>query len=195
MKKILPKKFYNRPPDIVAKDLLGKILMHKINGVCCSGRIVEVEAYLAENDPACHAACGKTNRNNVMFGPPGMAYVYFCYGNHWLVNAVTEDDGVPSAVLIRALEPVTGLETMRYRRNVKEDKNLTNGPAKLCEALGISGAQNSVPLFKGNLLIFDDGRKIPEFKSSSRIGIKEGCEHQLRFFVSGNKYISAKPKD
>ncbi len=95
VKKILPKKFYCRPTVLVAKELLGKILQHKINGICCNGKIVEVEAYLPENDPACHAACGKTNRNNVMFGPPGIAYVYFCYGNHWLVNAVTESEGTP----------------------------------------------------------------------------------------------------
>jgi len=192
--KILPKKFYNRPTVLVAKDLLGKILQHKIVGKSCSGRIVEVEAYLPENDPACHAARGKTKRNNVMFGPPGMAYVYFCYGNHWLVNAVTEPEGAPAAVLIRALEPVEGIETMRRRRKTNNDKNLTNGPAKLCEALGITGAQNSAPLHKGNLIIFDNGDEPPKFKTSSRIGIKKGLEHQIRFFIPGNKYVSANPK-
>jgi len=194
VKKFLPKKFYCRPTVLVAKELLGKILQHKIDGKSCSGKIVEVEAYLPENDPACHAACGKTKRNNVMFGPPGIAYVYFCYGNHWLVNAVTEPEGTPAAVLIRALEPVEGIETMRRRRKTNNDKNLTNGPAKLCEALGITGEQNSTPLYKGSLLIFDDGRESPGFQSSSRIGIKDGLEHQIRFYIPGNKYISANPK-
>ncbi len=110
------------------------------------------------------------------------------------VNAVTEPESTPAAVLIRALEPVEGIETMRRRRKKNNDNNLTNGPAKLCEALGITGAQNSTPLYKGSLLIHDDGSNPPEIKSSGRIGIKHGLEHQIRFYIPGNKYISANPK-
>jgi len=193
-KKILTKKFYDRTPDLVARELLGKILIHDYNGFCCSGRIVETEAYFSKNDPANHAACGKTKRNTPMFGLPGTAYVYFCYGNHWLVNAVTEKEGIASAVLIRAVEPVEGIEIMRERRKVKRDVDLTNGPAKLCSALGITGEQNGISLLKKPLIIIDDGTPLPEFKTSKRIGISTGREIKGRYYIPGNEYISAKPR-
>ncbi len=192
--KILTKKFYDRTPDIVARELLGKILTHHHNGICCSGRIVETEAYFPENDPANHAARGKTKRNTPMFGPPGIAYVYFCYGNHWLVNAVTEKEGIASAVLIRAVEPVEGIEIMRKRRKVKRDVDLTNGPAKLCSALGITGEQNGLSLLKKPLIIIDDETPLPEYKTSKRIGISVGTEIEGRYYIPGNEYISAKPR-
>ncbi len=191
-KNILPIEFYDRSPDVVARELLGKILVHYHNGICCSGRIVETEAYFAENDPANHAACGRTKRNSPMFGPPGTAYVYFCYGNHWLVNAVTEEEGKASAVLIRAVEPVRGIEIMRKRRKVKRDVDLTNGPAKLCAALEITGEQNKISLLKKPLMIIDDGTPLPPFKTSERIGIKVGTEIKGRYYIPGNGYLSSK---
>ena len=189
-RKILKKDFYNRKTDIVARELLGKILAHYKNGEICAGRIVETEAYLPKDDPANHAARGKTKRNSPMFGKPGTAYVYFCYGNHWLVNAVTEEKGVAAAVLIRALEPVDGIEIMRARRNVKKDVELTNGPAKLCAALGITGEQNNISLLKKPLVILDDGAPLPAFKKGKRIGINVGTEILGRYFISKNKYVS-----
>jgi len=192
-KKILTKKFYDRTPDIVARELLGKILIHHHNGMFCSGKIVETEAYFPENDPANHAARGKTKRNTLMFGPPGIAYVYFCYGNHWLVNAVTEKEGIPSAVLIRAVEPIEGIEIMRKRRKVKREIDLTNGPAKLCSAFGITGEQNGLSLLKKPLIIIDDETPLPDFKTSKRIGISVGTEIKGRYYIPGNEFISAKP--
>jgi DNA-3-methyladenine glycosylase len=112
----LPRSFYNRPTLEVARDLIGKVLVHNRRGTITSGVIVEVEAYIGESDPACHAAPGPTTRNQPLYGPPGYAYVYLNYGIHWLVNAVTEAKGSPAAVLIRALEPLDGIETMRRRR-------------------------------------------------------------------------------
>jgi len=190
--KILIKKFYDRSPDIVARELLGKILVHYYKGKCCSGRIIETEAYFSGNDPANHAARGKTKRNAPMFDSPGTVYVYFCYGNHWLVNAVTEQESKASAVLIRALEPVKGIEIMRDRRKVKRDVDLTNGPAKLCSALGITGVQNGTSFLKKPLIIVDDDSPLPEFKTSGRIGISVGTEIQGRYYISGNKYVSGK---
>ncbi|RLD12586.1 MAG: DNA-3-methyladenine glycosylase [Chlamydiae bacterium] len=191
--KTLTEKFYDRSPDIVARDLLGKILIHCHNGICCSGRIVETEAYFSENDPANHAARGKTKRNAPMFGKPGTIYVYFCYGNHWLVNVVTEEKGKASAVLIRAVEPVGGIEIMRQRRKVKKDVDLTNGPAKLCVAFGITGDQNGKSLLKKPLIIVDDELPPPLYKKSKRIGIRAGTEIKGRYYIPGNKYVSGKP--
>ena len=191
-KKILTREFYNRRTDVVARELLGKILIHYYKGKCCSGRIVETEAYFSENDPANHAACGRTKRNSPMFDFPGTVYIYFCYGNHWLINAVTEEKGKASAVLIRALEPVEGIEIMRERRKVKRDTDLTNGPAKLCSALGITGEQNGLSFFKKPLIIVDDRKPLPEYKTSGRIGISVGTEIQGRFYIPGNEFISVK---
>ena len=186
----LPKAFYNRSPKCVAQELLGKILQHDTDGVRCSGRIVETEAYLAHGDPANHAACGRTARNNAMFGPPGRAYVYFCYGNHWLINAVTEPEGTPSAVLIRALEPLEETAVMQQRRRVKREVDLTNGPAKLCAALAITGRLNETELYCGNLLILDDGAHPPPRRASGRVGIRVGTDRQARFYVPGNRFVS-----
>ncbi|MCK4983633.1 MAG: DNA-3-methyladenine glycosylase [Victivallaceae bacterium] len=190
--KILTKSFYNRPPDIVAHELLGKILVFIKNNYRCSGKIVETEAYFVENDPANHAARGRTKRNEPMFGKPGTAYVYFCYGNHWLINAVTEKEGIPSAVLIRAIEPVEGIEKMRLRRGVNKDTDLTNGPAKLCAALGITGAQNKISLLKKPLMIFSDSNPLPVFKTSERIGISTGTQIKGRYYIPGNKFVSGR---
>jgi len=187
---ILPQTFYARSPDQVARALLGKILICTTRDVHCAGRIVETEAYFAKDDPACHAARGVTARTRTMFGPPGHAYVYFCYGNHWMMNVVTEAEGHGSAVLIRALEPLEGIATMRRRRGGVRDIDLTNGPGKLCAALGITGRFNDAPLDAGPLCIADDGYRVATPATSARIGLRVGTELQARFFVPGNPYVS-----
>src|SRR5207302_7007447 len=139
----LDRDFYARDTEIVARELLGAILECRTRDGVASGRIVETEAYLGEHDLACHAAAGKTARTAPLYGPPGIAYVYFIYGMYWCVNAVTRAEDRPSAVLIRAVEPIEGIELMRRRRpTARRTTDLTNGPAKLCRALGIGGEHN-----------------------------------------------------
>ena len=168
---------------------------------CASGRIVEVEAYIGEDDPACHAAPGPTERNAPLYGPPGVAYVYLNYGLHYLVNAVTEDEGSPAAVLIRALEPVDGLELMRapplaarWRRGkpVPADHELCRGPGNLTAALGITLAQNTLPLTRGPLVIEDRGDRVGEIVWGPRIGIRVGTEHAWRGMVADSAAVSAR---
>jgi DNA-3-methyladenine glycosylase len=157
-----------------------------------AGRIVETEAYVGEHDLACHAAAGRTQRTAPLYGPPGIAYVYFIYGVHWCVNAVTRAKGEPSAVLVRALEPLVGLEIMRRRRPAaKRDVDLTNGPGKLCQALGISGEHNWLPLQKPPLRILQ-GHVIPEVDVAitPRIGITQCVDWPLRWVIRGNPYVS-----
>jgi DNA-3-methyladenine glycosylase len=139
---ILPQEFYNRPPLTVARDLLGARLVRILDNQRLSGIITEAEAYIGEEDLGCHAHAGKTKRNAVMYGPPGYAYVYFTYGMHWMLNAVTEAEGFPAAVLLRAIRADEGAEVIHARRNGGD----TNGPAKLTQALGIDGALNGVSL-------------------------------------------------
>lgn len=192
--KILKKDFYNRNTSIVARELLGKALI-KVNGYKkVGGIIVETEAYYGESDPASHAFRGATARAAVMFARPGTVYVYLCYGMYYLLNAVTEKKGKPGAVLIRALEPCWGIDIMRERRGVKEKINLTNGPGKLTMALGINGSDSEKDLtkIKGGLNIFSVERKImdSEISVSERIGIKNGKDKLLRYFIKNNKFIS-----
>lgn len=192
---VLPPEFYDRPTELVARDLLGAILECRTREGLASGRIVETEAYLGEHDLACHAAAGRTARTEPLYGPPGIAYVYFIYGMYWCFNAVTRARGEPSAVLVRALEPVDGLELMRRRRpRAKRDIELTNGPGKLCLALGIDGTHNSLALQRPPLLIrpgspVDDR----EVSVSPRIGITQSAEWPLRWFVTNNPYVSKTP--
>jgi len=187
---VLPVAFYNRPPDVVARELLGALLVHERRGVLCGGRIVETEAYFAHLDPACHTWRGKTRRNATMFGPPGHAYVYFCYGNHWLLNAVTEAEGTGSAVLIRALEPLYGVAQMARRRGGVRGYGLTNGPGKLCAALGITGRHNGVPLWEGALRMHAPEHAPLPWQAGPRIGISAGTELHARFWVPGNPWVS-----
>lgn len=199
---ILPAEFYARPTLAVAADLIGCVLVHEVDGLRCSGRIVEVEAYIGEDDPACHAAPGPTPRNQPLYGPPGLAYVYFNYGVHWLVNAVTEADGAPAAVLLRALEPVEGVEIMRRRRarrrdNVtgpwgRPDHELCRGPGNLTRALGITGAQNLAPLFSGSLRIEQGRGGAMPIAWSPRVGIRVGQERPWRAYVPGHPAVSGK---
>jgi DNA-3-methyladenine glycosylase len=191
---ILSKKFYARPTVRVARDLLGQILVHETSQGTAAGRIVEVEAYLPQNDPGCHAAKGKTSRNQVMFGPPGRAYVYFCYGNHYLFNVVTEKNGTPGAVLIRALEPVRGLKLMAKRRGGLDvsSRQLANGPGKLVQALGIQRGHNREPIC-GKPLYIQKAQRAGKVMATTRIGITEGSKLPLRFYLEGSQYLSVKP--
>ena len=191
----LAPEFYARDTELVARDLLGCILeSHTADGVA-SGRIVETEAYIGEHDLACHAAAGRTKRTAPLYGPPGMSYVYFIYGVHWCFNAVTRAEGEPSAVLVRALEPVDGIALMRARRPAaKRDVELTNGPGKLCAALGIDGACNALPLQRKPLVI-RPGTPVPRSRVevTPRIGIREAADWPLRWIVADSPYVSRTP--
>ena len=191
----LPAKFYDRDTEQVARDLLGAVLRCTTSDGVASGRIVETEAYLGEHDLACHAAAGLTARTKWLYGAPGTAYVYFIYGVHWCFNAVTRAVGSPSAVLVRALEPMEGVELMRERRGVPHDRDLTNGPGKLCEALGITGALNGLPLNEGPIEILR-GDPVPDARVqvTPRIGITKSAEWPLRWLVRDNPYVSKTPK-
>jgi DNA-3-methyladenine glycosylase len=198
---ILPCAFYARPTLEVAEDLLGKVLSHHTTQGVASGRIVEVEAYIGEDDPACHAAPGPTERNAPLYGPPGVAYVYLNYGLHHLVNAVTEPQGSPAAVLIRALEPIEGIELMRWRRSrarwrrgkpAPADHELCRGPGNLTMALGITLAQNKLPLTKPPLVIEDRGDRVARLTWSPRIGITVGTEHHWRCVIVGSPAVSGR---
>jgi DNA-3-methyladenine glycosylase len=156
---LLPHHFYAQPTLQVARGLLGTRLVRILDGVRLEGVITETEAYVSEEDLGCHAKSGKTKRNAVMYGPPGYAYVYFTYGNHWMLNTVTEREGFPAAVLIRAIEPVEGVEIMLQRRNGRD----TLGPGKLAQALGIDGALNGVDLCtQASGLWIEAGEPVPD---------------------------------
>lgn len=176
----------------MARELLGAILEHRSEDGVASGRIVETEAYLGPDDPACHAVAGRTERTWHLHGPPGVAYVYFVYGVHWCFNAVTREEGHGSAVLVRAIEPVDGLALMRTRRvNVRRDVDLTNGPGKLCQALGIDGALDGARLDRGPLRILAGPTVDPtHVEVTPRIGITRAAEWPLRWLVRDNAYVS-----
>jgi DNA-3-methyladenine glycosylase len=169
---ILDKTFYELGTLKVARALIGKKLVRQIDGLKLSGMIIETEAYCGEEDSACHAHRGMTKRNSVMFGPPGHAYVYFTYGMHYLLNLVTEAEGKPCAVLIRAILPIAGLDEMEARRK-RKGTELTNGPAKLCQALGIDKSLNGWNLTAGDQLWVEDYKNIPAklITATPRIGI------------------------
>jgi DNA-3-methyladenine glycosylase len=189
----LPRAFYDRPTLDVARDLLGKVVVHKRRGVVTSGAIVEVEAYIGESDPACHAAPGPTQRNEPLYGPPGHAYVYLNYGIHSLVNIVTEPAGWPAAVLIRALDPIDGIDAMRRRRgSVANPHDLCRGPGNLTVAMGITLAENKLDLLGDRLFVEDRGLTIDEIAWGSRIGIRVGTEHPWRAYAAGHAAVSGK---
>lgn len=190
--KILPADFYSRETEVVSRELLGCVLECTTPEGKASGIIVETEAYIGEHDPACHAAAGRTKRTDPLYGRPGIAYVYFIYGMYWCVNAVTRAEGLPSAVLIRALEPLSGIDLMRQRRGrARSDRELTNGPGKLCIALGIGAAHNGASLQRGGLVI-REGERVAErdVVVAPRIGIKKAADWPLRWFVRGNEFVS-----
>lgn len=192
MKKTLPKSFYRRDTKEVAIDLLGKILVRRTQEGTVKGKIVETEAYYGPDDPASHAYKGMTKRAQIMWGSPGIAYVYFTYGMHYLLNVVTEEEGKAGAVLIRALEPKEGIELMKRRRNFCDLKNLTNGPAKLTQAFDITTRENGVDLTGRKLWIEEGSGEKFEVVSTSRIGIRAGKEAKLRFYIKGNEFVSKK---
>ena len=190
-----PAAFYDRPTAEVARDLLGAVLECRAEGVVARGRIVEVEAYLGPHDAACHAAVGLTRRNRHLHGPPGRAYVYRIYGLHWCVNAVTREEGHGSAVLVRALEPLDGIEAMRRRRGGVPDRELANGPGKLCQALGITGEQDGVRLDRGALRLLP-GTPVTDaaVAVTPRIGITQAAEWPLRYCIAGDPHVSRAPR-
>ena len=192
--KTLPRDFYTRPTLTVAKELLGKVLVHRTPGGITAGMIVETEAYIGEDDPACHAAPGPTKRNAPLYGTPGLAYVYLNYGIHYLVNAVTEAEGHPAAVLIRALEPVEGIRLMEKRRAPDgrhvDAADLCRGPGNLTRALGITLGDNLLDLTSSRLRIEDRGCRIDEVRWGPRIGIRVGTDKPWRCWVADNDSVS-----
>lgn len=196
---VLPASFYARDTELVARELLGCTIECRDRGGVAIGRIVETEAYLGEHDPACHAAVGRTDRTDPLYGPPGTAYVYFVYGMHWCCNAVTRPEGQPSAVLIRAVEPIAGLRLMRSRRRLaRRDRDLTSGPGKLCAALGIDGRHNRLALRRGPLVI-RQGVSVADTDVviTARIGINPdnaALVWPLRWCVADSPWLSRKPR-
>jgi len=188
----LQKSFFSTSTTTLAKSLIGTVLVHKTQEGIAAGRIVETEAYLFKNDPACHAARGKTKRNEPMFGPPGRSYIYFIYGMYHCFNVVSGKEGEGEAVLIRALEPVEGIELMQARRNKEKLADLCSVPAKLVLALGITPEQNNQSLLRGPLSLKESKRRVSQndIVTTTRIGIKEGSELPLRFYLKDSPYVS-----
>jgi DNA-3-methyladenine glycosylase len=193
--RVLPHSFYARPTLTVAEELLGKVLVHRTRQGTASGVIVETEAYIGEDDPACHASFGRTARSEPLFGPPGFAYVYLNYGVHYLMNAVTEADGYPGAVLIRALQPLEGMELMKNRRVPNghgiDEHDLCRGPGNLTKALGITITDNRLDLTTSRLTIEDRGISVGEIATGPRIGIRVAVERPWRYWVEGHRSVSA----
>ncbi len=196
----LPREFFAQATLAVARDLLGVKLIRLLDGQRLGGVIVECEAYIGQDDTACHASQGRTARNGVMFGPPGYAYVYFTYGKHWMLNVVTEAEGFPAAVLVRALQPVEGVRTMQALREGKgkprSERELTSGPARLTQALAIDKAFNGADLVTGEQLWLERGETFPDeaVGRGPRIGIKYAAEKDRmapwRFWVRDSPYVS-----
>ena len=197
MSAALPRSFYARNTIEVAKDLLGKVLVREAPAGRMAVKIVETEAYCGPHDKACHASKGMTDRNKVMFGEPGHAYVYFIYGMYYCLNLVTEGDGYPAAVLIRAGEPLEGIDVMRGpRKKAKKDRDLTSGPGKLCMALAIDRELNGADLCKkGPLYVEEGARDHFEIVRSKRIGVDYAAEYKdkpWRFYIKNNPFVSVK---
>jgi DNA-3-methyladenine glycosylase len=197
----LPSDFYARDPRAVSRDLLGKVLVRRRQGKLLTARIVEVEAYLGLDDPAAHSASGRTARNFVLFGPPGLSYVYFIYGNHYCFNVSCLPDGEAGGVLFRALEPISGSEQMAQARDISIDgtavdhdlRKLTSGPGRLAEAFGITRERDNEKDLtnpRSDLLIVDDGFRPRGIEVTPRIGITKAAERPLRYIIAGNKFVS-----
>ncbi|MDP3940404.1 MAG: DNA-3-methyladenine glycosylase [Deltaproteobacteria bacterium] len=182
--------FYRRDCAEVARDLLGAVLVRREGSHLTAGVIVENEAYYGDGDPASHAHRGRTQRNAPMFGPPGHAYVYFIYGNHYMLNAVCGEAGEPAAVLIRALEPLAGFERMRRRRRVRRERDLTNGPGRLTRALGLGPRHNGAPLVEGDLFVAAPCARRGAIARGPRVGVSGRSDAKLRFYLKGNPYVS-----
>jgi DNA-3-methyladenine glycosylase len=187
----LERAFYERPTVDVARDLLGHVLVSVTPRGRTAGRIVETEAYLGADDPASHAARLRTGRVEAMWGEPGIAYVYRSYGIHAMLNVVTEPVGETGAVLIRALEPVIGVDLMRARRGLDDERLLCSGPGKLCQALGIALEMHGVDLITSDRLWIAPGETPSAVSTSGRIGISRGQAHPWRYWITGNSHVSA----
>ncbi len=185
---VLPRRFYDRPTVEVARDLIGCVLVHGPT----AGAIVETEAYLGQDDLAAHSARGVTARTRVIFGPPGHAYVYFIYGMYECLNIVCESEGRPGCVLIRALEPLAGIEIMARRRPAaRKPQDLASGPGKLTLAMGITRAQNGVDVTRGSLVVRRPAQpKAIDIAVTPRVGITQCADLPLRFLARGNPYVS-----
>jgi len=194
----LPPEFYDRDPGSVGRELLGKVLVRQAAHHLLTARIVEVEAYLGADDPAAHAAAGRTPRNQVLFGPPGRAYVYFIYGNHFCLNVSCLADGVAGGILFRALEPLEGIAAMARARKVtlrgdRDLRLLTSGPGRLAEAFGITRTRDNGKDFTrtdSDLRIEDDGFSVGKVMVTPRIGIVKAAELPLRYLIAGNPFVS-----
>ena len=208
----MPRIFFDRRPQLVARQLLGKLLVRRENdGSLIAGRIVETEAYLGADDAAAHSAAGRTQRTAVLFGPPGHAYVYFTYGMHYCMNVSCEPEGRAGCVLLRALEPVTGIEEMMRNRKMQIPRSARNdnastgiernlrllaaGPARLCQAFGIDRPRdNGKDLLTpdSDLQLWDDGFRVKKIIATTRVGITKAADLPLRFYIAGSAYISRK---
>jgi DNA-3-methyladenine glycosylase len=194
----LPRRFYDRDPRSVSRELLGKVLVRRNGRQILTGRIVEVEAYLGNDDPAAHAAAGRTARNDVLFGPPGHAYVYFIYGNHYCLNVSCLPDGIAGGILFRAAEPLEGIEEMAHARGVainspRDLKLLTSGPGRLAEAFGITRQRDNgkdLTSPDSDLFIADDGFRVSRVIVTQRIGITKAAALPLRYVIAGNSFVS-----
>ena len=194
----LERPFYARNPRRVARELLGKVLVRQEAGKRLTARIVEVEAYLGANDPASHSYSGKTLRNAVLFGPPGYAYIYFIYGNHYCLNVSCNPDGKAGGVLFRALEPISGIDEMALARDIevhgpKDLPKLTSGPGRLAEAFGITRERDNggdLTSTDSSLWIGDDGHPAGKIQITPRIGITKAADELLRYFIRGNRFVS-----
>ncbi|MGA9496603.1 MAG: DNA-3-methyladenine glycosylase [Terriglobales bacterium] len=203
---LLKADFFNRDPRRVARALLGKLLVRKTPRGILAGRIVETEAYLGKDDAAAHSAAGKTTRNAVLFGPPGIAYVYFIYGNHYCLNVSCLPDGVAGGVLFRALEPVAGIEQMAVERGIALThdadlekisilKTISSGPGRMAEALGATRDRDngkSLVSSRSDLRIVDDGYRVRRIVVTPRIGIVKAADQPLRYFIAENPFVSGR---
>jgi DNA-3-methyladenine glycosylase len=203
---LLTADFYNRDPRRVARALLGKLLIRKARRGILAGRIVETEAYLGTGDAAAHSAAGRTARNAVLFGPPGYAYVYFIYGNHYCLNVSCLPDGVAGGVLFRAFEPVEGIKQMAEARGIELPKDtelwktsllkkISSGPGRMSEALDVTRERDngkSLVSARSDLGIVDDGYRVRRVTVTPRIGIVKAADELLRYFIAGNPFVSGK---
>src|ERR1700734_986084 len=199
----LPRAFFARDPRPVSRDLLGKVLVRRSDRKFLTARIVEVEAYLGKEDPAAHSAAGRTARNSVLFGPPGYAYVYFIYGNHYCLNVSCEREGRAGGVLFRAVEPLAGIEEMARARGIisaltpRDLPRLTSGPGRLAQAFGITRSRDNgadLTLPTGSLWLGEDGFRAKNIRITPRIGITKAADQPLRFILAGNPFISGKKR-
>lgn len=194
----LNEEFFDRDPRRVARALLGKLLVRRTPEGVIAGRIVETEAYLGKDDPASHSFIGKTPRNEVMFGPPGFAYVYFIYGMHFCLNVTCRREGVAGAVLFRAMEPVAGVEEMAEARGVSVAREsdllkISSGPGRMAEALGVTRERDNGKNFvsaRSDLRIGEDGYRVRRVIATTRIGIVKAADLQLRYLIAGNRFVS-----